>query len=68
MQEFEIKDEYIELMKLLKAAGICDTGGQAKLLIDNDLIQINGKAETRRRFKVKKGMIVSYQDISINVI
>lgn len=68
MIEFEIQDEYIELMKLLKASGLCDTGGQAKLLIDNDLISVDGKVENRKRFKVKKGMVISYMETSVKVI
>lgn len=68
MNEFKINDDYIELLKLLKACGFCDTGGQAKLLIDNELINVNGKIETRKRFKVQKGMIVSYQGEKIQVV
>ena len=32
--QFELKDEYIELNKLLKFTGVCDTGGDAKMSID----------------------------------
>lgn len=68
MEEFKIKDEYIELMKLLKASGLCDTGGQAKILIDNKLIYVDGEIESRKRFKVRKGMVISYQNNSIKIV
>ncbi len=68
MEEFKIKDEYIELMKLLKASGLCDTGGQAKLLIGNDLVSIDGEIENRKRFKVRKGMVISYEGKEIKVV
>lgn len=68
MENFEIKDDYIELSKLLKASGLCDTGGQAKLLIDADLIYVNGETENRKRFKVKKGMTVSYDGREVKVV
>jgi ribosome-associated protein YbcJ (S4-like RNA binding protein) len=34
-QLFVITDEYIELNKLLKASGVCDTGGQAKMIVED---------------------------------
>lgn len=68
MNEFKIDDDYIELIKLLKAYGFCDTGGQAKLLIENELVKVDGNIETRKRFKVKRGMVISYQDTNVRVI
>ena len=67
MEEFIIKGDYIELNKLLKAVGFCETGGQAKLLIQNELITVNGELETRIRKKIEKGNTVIYQNKEINV-
>ncbi len=66
-QSFEISGEYIELIKLLKASGLCGTGGQAKMLVEDQLVRVNGKIETRKRRKVKPGMIVEYDSYSIKV-
>jgi ribosome-associated protein len=66
-QEFEISGEYIQLNKLLKATGLCGTGGQAKMLIEDQLVSVDEKIETRLRRKVKPGMIVKYDTYTIRV-
>ncbi len=66
-QEFEISGEYIELIKLLKAAGLCGTGGQAKMLVEDQLVTVDGVIETRKRRKIKPGMVVQYESFSIKV-
>lgn len=67
-QEFVISDEYIELNKLLKASGLCDTGGQAKMVIEDELVMVDGETETRKRRKLKDGMIVKYDTHSVKVV
>ena len=47
--------EHIRLDQFLQLAGIADTGGQAKLLIQSGEVQLNGVVETRRRKKVVAG-------------
>ena len=46
-QQFVISDEYIELNKLLKVSGLCDTGGQAKIIIEDELVTVDGETELR---------------------
>ncbi len=67
-QVFTISSEYIELIKLLKATGVCGTGGQAKMLVEDQLVMVDGEIETRKRRKVKGGMIVKYDNHSIKVV
>ena len=67
-QQFVISDEYIELNKLLKASGLCDTGGQAKIVIEDELVTVDGEIETRKRRKIKDGMIVKYSSHSVKVV
>lgn len=67
-QLFEISDEYIELNKLLKASGLCVTGGQAKMAVEDSLVTVNGEIETRKRRKIKDGMIVNYDIHSLKVV
>ena len=67
-QQFEISDEYIELNKLLKASGLCDTGGQAKMVIEDELVTVDDEIETRKRRKIKDGMIVKYSSHSVKVV
>ncbi len=51
---FPIKGEYIELIKLLKAIGIADSGGEAKTMVEEQLVQVNGALELRKRAKLRK--------------
>lgn len=52
---FKVDGEYIELMALLKAVGIAQTGGHAKLIVDEGNVLRNGEVELRRRAKCRKG-------------
>jgi ribosome-associated protein len=52
---FKVDAEYIELMALLKAVGIAQTGGHAKMIVDEGNVLRNGEVELRRRAKCRKG-------------
>ena len=52
---FKVDGEYIELMALLKAIGIAQTGGHAKMIVDEGNVIRNGEVELRRRAKCRKG-------------
>ncbi|MCC5923986.1 MAG: RNA-binding S4 domain-containing protein [Crocinitomicaceae bacterium] len=66
---FELKGEYIELIQLLKVLQIAQTGGHAKLLVEDDLVSRNGKLETRKRAKIVKGDIINVGEIiSVRII
>ncbi len=67
-QEFEISSEYIELNKLLKASGLCDSGGFAKMVIKDGLVTVNGEIETRVRRKIKNEWIIQYNNQTVQVI
>ncbi len=67
-QIFTITREYIELNKLLKATGLCGTGGQAKMVIQDGLVTVNSRRETRVRRKIKEPMEVTYNGHTIKVI
>ena len=67
MKEYKLKEEYIELIKLLKLSRIAATGGHAKLLVEDGEVQLNGQVEYRKRAKLRAGDIVCCmgQDIQI---
>jgi ribosome-associated protein len=68
MQDFELEGrEYIQLNDLLKITGLCDSGGQAKQLIDEGLVKVDGKVETRRRCKVRSGQVVEFSGTQVKV-
>lgn len=65
---FRIDGEYIELLKLLKAAGVCDTGGMAKFMISEGRVAVDGVVEFRKRCKIRKGQTVTVEDHRIKVV
>jgi len=68
MIEFELAgQDYIELHSLLKVTGLCESGGVAKLLIADGLVQVDGIVETRKRCKIRGGQIVAFDDRQITV-
>lgn len=66
--EFELKGEYIELNKLLKASSLVATGGEAGMLILDGLVKVNGESCTMKRKKIRKGDTVQLDDIMISII
>lgn len=68
MDEFKIEGEYIELIALLKATGIAQTGGHAKFIVDEELVYRNGQLETRKRAKLIPGDIIEIEDIRLKLI
>jgi len=49
MRDVEITKEPVELYKILKFEGVVSSGGEAKSIIDNGQVMVNGEVETRRR-------------------
>lgn len=69
MQQFELNDrEYIELHNLLKITGLCNSGGQAKLLIAEGLVSVDGKVETRKRCKIRSSQCVEFNGEAVMVV
>lgn len=65
---FQLTQDYIELMKLLKLLGLVETGGQAKIVIEEGLVKYNNETEYRKRKKLFKGDIILFNDHQINII
>jgi ribosome-associated protein len=55
MIQYKLTSEYIELIKLLKLFQIAESGGQAKILVDEGMVFLNGKREFRKRAKLRPG-------------
>ncbi len=67
--KFQLKTDYIDLLQLLKATSIVMSGGEAKLLVDDGLISVNGELESRRRRKLRIGDVVVFDDqVQISLI
>lgn len=56
--ELTIQQDYIELIKALKLANLVEHGAEAKALVDEGLIQVNGEVEHRKRRKLRPGDVV----------
>lgn len=57
-EEIEITSEFIKLDAFLKFSGLTDTGGEAKMLIQDENIKINGEICTQRGKKLRTGDII----------
>ena len=73
MIEFKLKtgdkeDEYIELNKLLKATVVCESGAAANQCILEGMVKLNGKIDTRKRAKIRKGDQVQFDNTVIKVV
>lgn len=66
-EEFKIEGEYIELMQLLKAIGMAQTGGHAKMIVDSEMVIRDGEVETRRRAKLRAGEQIKIKDHTIDL-
>lgn len=60
MQKIYLRDEYIKLGQALKAAGLAESGVEAKLVIQDGLVKVNGQAETQRGKKLIAGDVVEF--------
>ena len=67
MNTIEIKTEFIKLQDLLKFAGVCDTGGEAKLAIQDGEVLVNGEVCTMRGKKIRPGDVVQLDDVQLSV-
>ena len=57
---FFLTTEFIELFKLLKVTGLCDSGGEAKFAVSQSEVKVDGQVETRKACKIRKGQQVEF--------
>jgi len=62
MRTVEISREPVELYKILKFEGMVASGGEAKLVIADGLVQVNGQVETRKRRKIVSEDIIEFDE------
>jgi ribosome-associated protein len=60
MRECEITEEPIELYKILKFENMVNSGGEAKYVISEGQVVVNGEVETRKRKKIFSGDVVEF--------
>lgn len=67
MQVIKLRDEYIKLGQALKAAGLVESGVEAKIVITDGDVTVNGQVETQRGKKLHGGDIVEFNGEQIKI-
>jgi len=67
MIEITIKDEFIKLGQALKLAGLVDTGVDAKMVIQDGMVKVNGETDTRRGKKLVPGDVFEFEGEQVKV-
>lgn len=65
MKEIVLRDEFIKLGQAIKAAGLVESGVEAKIVIQDGEVKVNGVVETQRGKKLFGGEVVEYNGSSI---
>lgn len=65
---FELRGEFITLDRLLKATGIAGSGGQAKALVSEGKVQVDGRDELRKTAKLHAGQVVALHGVRIRLL
>jgi ribosome-associated protein len=60
MRDVTINKEPVELYKLLKFEGLASSGGEAKSLVADGHVRVNGSVETRKRKKIVAGDVIEF--------
>lgn len=68
MEIIKLRDEYIKLGQALKAAGLAESGVDAKFMIQDGLVKVNGAVETQRGKKLYDGDEVEFENNIIKIV
>ena len=66
--EFQLRGEYITLDALLKATGLAGSGGAAKAMVADGLVQVDGRDELRKTCKIRAGQVVAVTGTRVRVM
>ena len=68
MLELQLRGDFIELDKLLKAMGLVESGGRARVLIAAGQVKVDGQVELRKTAKMRAGQVVSFDGQQVTVL
>jgi len=68
METIKLRDDYIKLGQALKAAGLVESGVEAKFAVQDGEVRVNGAVETQRGKKLVNGDIVSFHGQEIRIV
>jgi len=66
--EFELRGDHIELNQLLKLVGVCNSGGEGKMLVAQGIVQVDGAVELRKTCKIRAGQVVTMEGLEVRVV
>lgn len=66
--DFPLRGDYVTLDALLKATGLAPSGGAAKAMVAEGLVEVDGQTELRKTCKVRAGQVVSVAGARVRVI
>ena len=67
MKVVEVTEEPVELYKILKFEGMVSSGGEAKQVVSEGMVKVNGIVETRKRKKIMSGDTIEFADEIIKI-
>ena len=67
MDQIILKSDYIKLGQVLKAAGLAESGVEAKFAIQDGLVKVNGEVEFQRGKKIYSGDVVEFEGKKIYI-
>jgi len=68
MLELTLRGDFIELDKLLKALGLVESGGRARMLISAGEVKVDGQVELRKTAKIRAGQVVDFGGQQVKVL
>ena len=68
MNQIKIKDDYIKLGQALKLAGMVESGVEAKVVIQDGQVLVNGEVELQRGKKLHNGDVVTFHGETIQIV
>ena len=67
MTTFYLENDYIPLIAMLKSAQIASSGGEAQFFVEQGLVTLNGKPESRKRAKLRQGDVVNCNGVEVHI-
>lgn len=67
MQTINLRDDYIKLGQALKAAGLVESGVDAKFAVQDGLVKVNGQVELQRGKKLVSGDVVEFEGNTVHI-
>jgi len=65
---FAVRGDHIQLDQLLKATGLCESGGAAHAAIAEGRVKVDAAVDTRKRAKLRPGQVVSFEGETVELV